>query len=165
LTAFGQAAPLNLEYQRAGRLIPFPFHVLNNNQAMNVRPKNYRWAEFYDRVIDLTAYSFSWRAIYHRFRATRGIGSRWMNLLRSLSTEGAGRLRYYGEIRRRLDVDPEFAPYFEQQTQRLPRFYAELIRKDLGSLWPWLPRQALLHDPNAYLHAQTRPSLEPAAVG
>ena len=43
LTAFGQAAPLNLEYQRAGRVLPFPFHFLNNNQAMNVRPKNYSW--------------------------------------------------------------------------------------------------------------------------
>ena len=41
LTAFGQAARLNLDYQRANRVLPFPFHVLNNNQAMNVKPKNY----------------------------------------------------------------------------------------------------------------------------
>ena len=45
LSAFGRAAPLNLEYQRAGRVLPFPFHFLNNNQAMNVKPKNYSWPD------------------------------------------------------------------------------------------------------------------------
>src|SRR4029078_2318781 len=88
LSAFGQAAPLNLDYQRAGRVLPFPFHLLNNNQAMNVRPKNYSWAELYDRVIDLTAYSFSWRALGRRFRASGGVVPRWMHLLRSISSEG-----------------------------------------------------------------------------
>ena len=153
LTAFGQAAPLNLDYQRAGRVLPFPFHLLNNNQAMNVRPKNYSWRELYDRVVDLTRYSFSWRSLYRRFRATRGALVRWMHLLRSVSTEGFGRLRYYREVRRRLDSDPQFAPYFAQETAELPRFYADLIRKDLGPLWHWLPPGALHHDPNAYLRA------------
>src|SRR5205823_588106 len=63
LTAFGRAASLNLDYQRAERVLPFPFHFLNNNEAMNVRPRNYSWSRFYDRVIDLTRYSFTWRAI------------------------------------------------------------------------------------------------------
>jgi hypothetical protein len=63
LTAFGRVAPLNLEYQKAGRLLPFPFHFMNNNHVMNVRPKDYSWPEFFDRVIDLARYSFSWRAI------------------------------------------------------------------------------------------------------
>ena len=154
LTAFGEAAPLNLDYQRAGRLLPFPFHFLNNNQAMNVRPKHYSWREFYDHVIDLTRYSFSWRALLNRFRANRGVAPRWMNLLRSVSTEGFGRLRYYQEVRRRLDRDPEFGPYFAQESARLPRFYADIVRKDLGPLWDWLPDGALRHDPNAYLRAQ-----------
>src|SRR5262249_47443803 len=113
LTAFGQAAPLNLEYQRAGRVLPFPFHFLNNNQAMNVRPKNSSWAEFYDRVIDLTRYSFSWTALANRFRANAGLVPRWMNLLRAISSEGFGRLRYYREVRRRLESDREFSPFFE----------------------------------------------------
>ncbi len=116
LTAFGQAAPLNLEYQRAGRVLHFPFYFLNNNQAMNVKPKNYTWPEFYDRVIDLTRYSFSWRAIFRRFRGTRSISARWMNVVRAVSTEGFGRLRYYKAIRRRLDSDPEFRPYFDQES-------------------------------------------------
>ena len=70
LTAFGEAAPLNLEYQRAGRVIPFPFHFLNNHLAMNLKPKNYEWIDFYDKVINLTEYTFSKRAIYRRFKAT-----------------------------------------------------------------------------------------------
>lgn len=154
LTAFGQAAPLNLDYQRQGRVLPFPFYFLNNNQAMNVRPHNYDWPTFYDRVIDLVGYSFSWRAIYRRFKATSGVGSRWMNILRAVSTEGFGRLRYYREIRRRLDADRQFRPYFEQETTALPRFYVDLVRKDLGPLWDWLPEGALFHDPCAYLHSQ-----------
>lgn len=155
LSAYGQAAPLNLEYQRARRILPFPFHFLNNNQAMNVRPKNYRWSEFYDQVIDLTRYSFSWRSIVKRFLGTQRAIPRWMNLVRAVSTEGFGRLRYYREIRRRLDHDPEFAPFFEQESTRLPHFYLDMIRKDLGPMYRWLPPSAIDHDPYAYLHDET----------
>jgi len=105
LTAFGRAAPVNLDYQRANRVLPFPFHFLNNNQAMNVRPRNYSWNRFYDHVIDLSRYSFSWEAICRRFCSTPGMIPRGMNLVRAVSTEGFGRLRYYKEIRRRLDND------------------------------------------------------------
>src|SRR5437016_5853888 len=79
---------------------------------------------------------------------------RWMNVLRAVSTEGFGRLRYYREIRRRLDADRQFRPFFEQETTEVPRFYLDLVRKDLGPLWDWLPQGALFHDPNAYLKAQ-----------
>ena len=68
---------------------------------------------------------------------------RWMNVVRAVSTEGFGRLRYYGEIRRRLDTDRHSGRYFEQETTELPRFYADLLRKDLGPLWRWLPEGAL----------------------
>ena len=163
LTAFGQAAPLNLEYQSAGRVLPFPFYFLNNNQAMNVRPKNYTWPEFYDHVVDLVGYSFSWRTIARRFFGTSGMTSRWMNLLRGISTEGFGRLRYYREVRRRLDADPEFRPYFEQESEELPRFYVDMVRKGLGPLWDWLPAGALFHDPCAYLKSQ-RMELQPEAI-
>ena len=71
-SAFGQAAPLNLELQRDARVLPFPFHFLDNNQAMNVRPKNYSWSGLYDRIIDLRRHSFSPRAIARRFAANRG---------------------------------------------------------------------------------------------
>jgi hypothetical protein len=163
LTAFGRAAPLNLEYQRAGRVLPFPFHFLNNNQAMNVRPKHYSWREFYDRVVDLVRYSFSWPVIRRRCRATPGVTPRWMNFLRAVSTEGWGRLRYHREIRRRLDSDRQFAAYFAQETAKLPRFYHDILRKDLGPLWGWLPAGALHHNPSTYLESeQRRASLAPS---
>jgi hypothetical protein len=162
LTAFGQAAPLNRQYQRDGRVLPFPFHFLNNNQAMNVRPRHYGWREFYDHVIDLTRYSFSWRAVLRRFRVNRGIVPRWMNLLRSVSSEGFGRLRYYRTLRRLLDTDRGFAAYFEQETIRLPPFFVDIVRKDLGPLWAWLPPGALDHDPTAWLEVP-RSALPPPA--
>jgi hypothetical protein len=158
LTAFGQAAPLNLEYQRANRVLPFPFHFLNNNQAMNVRPKNYTWAGFYRHLIDLTAYSFSWRSIFNRFAAVRGVIPRWLNLVRAISMEGFGRLKYYREIHRRLHTDRQFRPYYEQETTELPRFYGDLVRSDLAALWEWLPAGGLDHDPGAYLKSQSNRS-------
>ena len=154
LTAFGRAAPLNLDYQRAERVLPFPFHFLNNNQAMNVRPKNYSWTAFYDHIIDVTRYSFSRRAILRRFVATQGITSRWMNLVRAVSTEGFGRVKYHTAIRQRLDTDRQFGPYFEQGTNELPAFYVDLVREELGPLWNALPEGALHHDPLAYLRSE-----------
>jgi hypothetical protein len=155
LSAFGQAAPLNLEYQRSSRVLPFPFHFLNNNQAMNVKPKNYSWPDFYQHVIDLTSYTYSRRAIVKRWKATSGIIPRWMNLVRAVSAEGRGRTKYHTEVRRRLDSDLQFRRYFEQETTELPQFYIDLARKDLGPLWQWLPDGAMHHDPNAYLKSRT----------
>jgi len=151
LTAFGQAAPLNLDLQRAGRVRPFPFHFLNNNHAMNVQPKNYDWREFYDHVIDLTKYSFSWRAIGRRFRGTNETIPRWMNVVRAISTEGFGRIRYHTRVRQLLDSDPALLAYFSGESHELPRFYADRIKSDLGTLWDALPEGSIHHDPNAYL--------------
>lgn len=151
LSAFGQAAPLNLEYQRANRLLPFPFQFLNNNQAMNVKPKNYSWPDFYDHVIDLAKYTYSWRAIFKRYRAIEALIPRWMNVVRAVSSEGFGRIKHHTEVRRRLDSDRQLRRYFEQETTELPQFYVDLARKDLGALWEWLPDGAMNHDPNAYL--------------
>jgi hypothetical protein len=117
---------------------------------MNVRPRNYSWHNFYDHVIDLTRYSFSWGAIFRRFRATRGMNPRIMNLVRAVSTEGFGRIKYHKDIRQRLGEDRQFLAYFEQETTDLPQFYLDLVRRDLGLLWDWLPEGALEHDPNAY---------------
>jgi len=155
LSAFGRAAPLNLEYQRANRVLAFPFHFLDNNHAMNVKPKNYPWRDFYDHVISLTRHTFSPRAIYNRFRATRATMPRWLNVVRAVSSEGYGRIGFYGEVRRRLDTDRHLRRFFDQETEELPAFYVDLMRKDLGHLWEWLPAGALQHDPGAYLRSQS----------
>jgi hypothetical protein len=154
LTAFGRAAPLNLEYQLSDRVLAFPFHFLDNNHAMNVKPLNYSWPEFYDHVIDLTRYSFAWRTLARRFRANRGAIPRWMNVVRGLSSEGHGRLRYFRRLRRLLDTDARLRAFFEGETRTLPRFFVERVQRDLGRLAKWLPDQALVHDPQAYSKAE-----------
>ena len=155
LSAFGRAAPLNLEYQRSGRVLPFPFHFLNNNSAMNVRPKNYEWDTFYDHVIDLTRYTFSWRAIARRFAATRERIPRWMNVVRAISSEGFGRIRHYSTVRNLLDSDMGMRRYFEGETNELPLFFRDWVRRDLGPLWEHLPAEALMHNPLAYMESTT----------
>jgi hypothetical protein len=159
LSAFGQAAPLNLEYQKKNRVLPFPFHFLNNHLAMNVKPQNYEWVDFYDKVIDLTAYTFSPKAIYRRWQHGPSSNARWMNLMRAISSEGHGRLRFYRKVRQQLVGDRAFRAYFEGESTQLPAFYQQIIQRDLGVWWRWLPAGAIEHDPNAYLRKQT-----PAAV-
>ena len=147
LSAFGQAVPLNLEYQRANRVLPFPFHFLNTQHAPNVRPKNYSWPQFYDHLIDLFQYSFSWRAVVHRYKAVRAPLPRWMNVLRSRSAQGVGRVKRFREMRRRLDSDRQFRDFFEQESTEVPQFYVEQLLRDLGPFQQWLPEGALRHDP------------------
>jgi hypothetical protein len=153
LSAFGRAAPLNLEFQQANRVLPFPFHFLSNIQ-MNIKPKNYSWSEFYDHLIDVTKYSYSPRLIVRRFLANGGTIPRWLNVVRGLSSERFGRIKYYTEIRRRLDTDRALRRFFEQETTELPQYFVERIRKDLGEFWDWLPDGAIYHNPNAYLLSQ-----------
>jgi hypothetical protein len=160
LSAFGRAAPLNLEYQRAGRVLPFPFHFLNNNHAMNVRPKNYSWTEFYDGLIDVTRYSFSWKAIARRVPATPTAIPKWMNVVRAMSSEGWGRIAYHTTIRGLLDTDPSVRDYLEGETDVLPSFYRDRIRRELGPLYEYLPEGALYHDQNAYLEATSQAPIE-----
>ena len=159
LSAFGRAAPLNLQYQRANRVLGFPFHFLDNNHAMNVRPRNYDWPDFYDQVISLTEHSFSWRAILNRIRANRTAIPKWLNVVRAVSSEGFGRINYYKEVRRRLDADLPFRRYFEQQTTELPEVFVHQVCRDLGPLYEWLPAGALYHDPHAYLKQEAPPPM------
>jgi len=164
LSAFGQAAPLNLQYQKSDRVLPFPFHFLNNNHAMNVRPLNYDWPTFYDNVLAVTRHSFSWPAIGRRFRAQEGRIPRWMNVVRAVSSEGFGRIRYYQSVRDRLTSDRSFRRYFEQDTDTLPPFYVERVKRDLGSLWEYLPPGALEHDHHAYLKASANGNGKPKSL-
>ena len=152
-SAFGRAAPLNLELQREGRVLPFPFHFLDNNKAMNVRPKHYAWSEFYDHLVDLTGYAFSWPAIHRRLRANRTAIPKWLNVVRAISSEGFGRLRHHMAVRRLLAGDRSVRRFFEGESDVLPRFYEEQIRRALGPLWDMLPPGAMAHDQNAYLRA------------
>jgi len=164
LTAFGEAAPLNLDYQRKGRVLAFPFHFLNNHLAMNLKPKNYEWVDFYDKVIDLTEYTFSPRAIYRRFMSSHNYTAKWMNVMRAVSSEGYGRIRFYRQVRENLLHDKVFRNYFEGESQELPAFYVDLIKRDLGPWYDWLPDGALQHDAYAYLNKSAPKIHMPVAV-
>jgi hypothetical protein len=153
LSAFGRAAPINLQYQELNRVIPFPFHFISNNHAMNVKPINYSWTEFYSHIIDLGEHTFSWSAILKRLVATKAFIPRWMNVVRAISEEGFGRVAYNKKILKQLNTDKKFRDYFEQETTELPQFYLNLMKEELGPLWEWLPEGAIFHDQNAYLNS------------
>ena len=155
LTAYGQSAPYNLTLQQDGRVLPFPFHFLDNNQAMNVKPKHYAWPEFYDQVIDIWQHAFSWPMIAKRFMRNRGVFPKCYNVVRSISTGGFGRIAYHKRIRQRLDTNRSIRQFIEGDTMELPSFYHRKIRKKLGPLWEMLPPGAIMHDHQAYLHSQT----------
>ena len=148
LTAYGRAAPLNLELQQAGRVLPFPFHFLDGNHAMNVRPKNYRWDEFYRHAVDVTNYALSWPRMYRRFRANRGLITRSLSLIRAGSSK---RVEFQTKVRDLLTTDPSVRRFFEGESRTLPEFYRSKLRNSLGRLWDVLPSGALMHDQNAYL--------------
>ncbi len=157
LTAFGQAAPFNRELQRDGRVLPFPFHFLDNNHAMNVRPKNYAWPEFYDHVVDLSRHAFSWPMIAKRVMLSRGWIPTWFNFIRSVSSEGFGRIKYHTKIRGLLDTNVSVRNFLEGETSELPKFYARKIRGKLGPLYDLLPEGATMHDHHAYLKSYQEP--------
>lgn len=149
-TAFGEATPENLALQKAGRVIGFPFHFLDNNQVMNVTPLNYRWDEFYRNLLDLTEHSFTSKAILRRWRGTRQFTARAVNFLRAVSSEGKGRIRHYRAVLSALDSDPAVGRYFAGESRKLPEFYRRKIQADLGKFWEWLPEGALDHNAYAY---------------
>jgi hypothetical protein len=74
-----------------------------------------------------------------------------MNFMRAVSSEGYGRIRFFKKVRHNLVHDRSFRAYFESETKQLPQFYTNIIQKDLGQWWQWLPKGALDHDENAYL--------------
>lgn len=137
-------------------MLPFPFHFLNNNHAMNVRPKHYTWPAFYDGLIRVTRHSFSLKAIARRVPATATAIPKWMNVVRAMSSEGWGRIEYHTTIRRQLDRDHSVRRYLDGETNALPAFYHNRIKRDLGPLYRYLPEGALYHDPNAYLGSTAR---------
>jgi hypothetical protein len=148
LTSYGRAAPLNLELQRAGRVLPVPFYFLDSNHAMNVRPLNYEWGDFYDKVVDVTRHALSAARVLRRFAANRGLVTKMLNLVRATSSN---RVRFQARVRELLDTDASFRRFFAGESRELPNFYVERMQRTMGPLWDALPPDALMHDENAYL--------------
>ncbi len=150
--AFGRASNANIKYQEDNRIIPIPFHVHRSTHFTNIKPRHYSWIEFYDHVIDLLSYSFSTRALYRRFWKVESRILKWFILAQSVSSGGYGKISFHSMILNRLITDKQFRDFFEKETTKIPDFFKELVKRDLGPvLWSWLPEGALEHDPNAYL--------------
>ncbi len=145
---------MNLDLQRDGRVLPFPFPFLDSNKAMNVRPLNYNWPEFYRLSLGLLQHAWSGRAVWRRLQANRGFTAKALNLIRAIST---GRIKYHAKILELLESHSGLRGYFEGDHQTLPRFYGDQIQQRLGALHEWLPTEAVNHDIYAYLKSE--PSL------
>jgi hypothetical protein len=148
LTSYGAAAPLNLDFQRAGRVLPFPFHFLDSNHAMNVRPLNYSWLDFYRHSEALTRYTYSRSQLWRRFNANTGLTTKFMNFARG---RASNRADYQAKIIRLLQNNQPVRRFFDGETTELPEFFRRRIQRQMGSLWEALPEGALMHDQNAYL--------------
>lgn len=61
--------------------------------------------------------------------------------MRGISSEGQGRIRFFKRVRQQLTEDRNFRDYFEGESTRLPQFYTDIIQKDLGIWWEWLPKE------------------------
>lgn len=156
LTAFGEAVPQNIQLQREGRILGFPYFFLDNNKSMNVRPKNYEWPDFYDNLIDLMKHSFSPKTVYRRFCATNRPFAKFMNVVRACSSEGFFRLQYHKNLRHLMDTDRNLRNYLEQETDVIPDFYVDTITNSLGAFAEFLPDGGIEHDQNTYLKKTER---------
>jgi hypothetical protein len=137
LTAFGQAAPLNYEYQKQNRILPLPFYFMDCQLAMNVVPKNYSWTEFYKYFIDLAKYAVTKKAMIKRYKSNKSLLWRWMNVFRGLHFSSV--INYCREFLQRFQSDRQFKKFYLQETSEVPQYYIHWMRKSLGPLWEWFP--------------------------
>ena len=111
-------------------------------------------------MIDINQFAFSKKTMIKRFRANKSLGTRLINVVRGMSdmsspnAKGWGKIRFFEEVRLRLEEDVEFRKFFEQQTTEVPAFFIDIIKRDLGPLWEWLPEGALYHDPYTFLKTE-----------
>ena len=155
LSIFGKGAKSNLKYEIENRIIPFPFHMLMPVHITNILPKNYSWEEFYCNFIDLLKYSFSTKAIIRRFNANNNLKSKWLTLLLSLTIGGQGKIKYLQSLVNQLHIDESFRSFVRKETNIVPEFLIEKIKKDLGVLWKWCPVESLSYNTNVISNPTT----------
>ena len=121
LSAFGQAAPLNLELQRerprAAVPVPLP----------RQQPRDERAAQELHAGRPSTTGSSTCastrspaRAIGRRLAANDGFLTRSLNLVRAISSEGHGRIRHDSTVRGLLDTDRSVRSFFDGETATVP---------------------------------------------
>lgn len=163
-TSYGRAATISLDLEASGRVNRVPFHFLNSTRAMNIRPKNYGWAEFFGHVADLVGDAHSPARIAARFRAASGLLPRSFGVLRSVSNN---KPKYYRRMAEALQPGGALRSFFDGESETIPALFTDTIKKDLGPLWAELPEGALAHDHLAYSKSAAAKAVsfpEPARV-
>jgi len=155
LTAFGHNTKYNSRSDVENRIVPFPFHMMRGLSNLNIIPRNYSWEEFYTHFIDLLRYSFSTRALYRRFKANPVRGARLFTLFLSLSEGGAGKIRHVSEILNNLRTKQDFRSFMNKETDQIPAFMIEQVKKDLGPIWEWLPDKTLSQGPKIHSSSES----------
>jgi len=150
LSVFGQCTKNNAKYEDENRIIPFPFHIMQSVHTLNIIPRNYGWDELYSHIIDLLQYSFSSRAIHRRFRANHMGTAKWLTLLLSLTIGGRGKSQRLSSLRDNYRRNPDFQSFVNKETNCVPAFIIDRVRKDLGPMWHWLPDKTLSYDPRVF---------------
>lgn len=148
LTEFGRNTEYGQKVEVNKRIIPFPFHMMQGLNTLNIVPRNYSWEEFYTHYIDLLKYSFSPKALYRRFKANPFRAARWFTLFMSLSVGGSGKKRCARTILKNMRTQPDFRSFMNRETDQIPALMIEQVKNDLGPIWEWLPNKTLSQKPN-----------------
>ncbi len=148
LSVFGRGVSNNIKYELEDRIIPFPFHMMMSVHTMNIIPKHYTWEELYLNFIDLLVYSFSARSMYRRFSANHMAAPKWITLLLSVTIGGSGKIRILSEMLNKLRREKDFQLFVKKQSNQIPSFIIEEVKRDLGPLWKWLPNKNLSYNHN-----------------
>ena len=142
-TAFGDSAPLGTELAHAGRVLDVPYHCQDTSIIHNVRLKNYAAADFYGLIADLAHECYSPTAMLKRFRRNPhawASGSRWMGLVRAMSSAWRG--PYYAKLHHLFATDPEFTAFASGEAPAPRSFFRAAAAAELGPFfYDQLPRE------------------------
>ncbi|MBP1666120.1 MAG: radical protein, partial [Bacteroidetes bacterium] len=83
-----------------------------------------------------------------RFNANHMAASKWITLRLSLTIGGLEKIRLLSGMLNELRREPDFRTFVSKQTNRVPGFMIESVKKDLGPFWHWLPNKSLSYYPN-----------------
>lgn len=142
--------PLYDRYLAEGRIleeIPFAFYYMPH---LIIQPRHYDPLSYYDLLIRLYREVVSNRLLLRRVRSARTQGLRMLHILRTMGMRA--QLGQLQAIRARIAGDPEMRAFLEGRTRRLPAFYRQRMKAQLG------PYEELLSQEDV------RPQLEPPAA-
>ena len=157
-----QNAPLSKTLDQEGRTTFVPYPLLDGRSAFNVKLKNYDPIEFYDRLIDLMEHTWSLKAFARRFQANSHWTAKAINLGRGY-VEGRERLKYYRQVRQRLDTDRDFLAFSRGEREEPPMYFFDIVRYRTGRYADLIPKE--LTTPRGFVESVKRTTHDAPATG